>query len=155
VPLLPSSCIYSCSCSNMVLQGYKATSAKLANGELVFVNGQSSSIQPPKHVQIWKLTAPDHVYVSPPWSDRDGELHPTSLSVVSGRRGLISIAQELHIGSLGSSSSCLLTRHPRRVPGNRRTPPASSRLGCRFTIDRAMSVLFHIRLPFNAAREPC
>ncbi|RSH90248.1 putative PHD type zinc finger protein with BAH domain-containing protein [Saitozyma podzolica] len=36
----------------MVLQGYKATSAKLANGELVFVN--------------------DHVYVSPPWSDRDG-----------------------------------------------------------------------------------
>lgn len=61
----------------MVLQGYKATSAKLANGELVFVNGQSSSIQRPRPIQIRKLTAPDHVYVSPPWSDRDGELHPT------------------------------------------------------------------------------
>jgi hypothetical protein len=136
----------------MVLQGYKATSAKLANGELVFVNGQLSSIQPPRPIQIRKLTAPDHVYVSPPWSDRDGELYPTYLSMVSGHTELILPSQELHIGSLGSSSSCLLTRLQRRVPGNRRTPPANFRLGCRYTIDRAMSVLFHI--PFDAAREP-
>ncbi|KAK4688923.1 hypothetical protein P7C73_g1187, partial [Tremellales sp. Uapishka_1] len=36
----------------MVLHGYSTTSAKLANGEIVAQN--------------------DHVYVSPPWSDRDG-----------------------------------------------------------------------------------
>ncbi|ORX34360.1 hypothetical protein BD324DRAFT_635569 [Kockovaella imperatae] len=36
----------------MVTQSYKVKSAKLANGETVFVN--------------------DHVYVSPPWSERDG-----------------------------------------------------------------------------------
>lgn len=48
----------------MAQQGFTVTSAKAANGESVHING--------KHLSQRNQLTPDHVYVSPPWSMRDG-----------------------------------------------------------------------------------
>lgn len=48
----------------MAQQGFTVLSAKAANGEVVHINGSC--------MHMTALTA-DHVYVSQPWSDRDGE----------------------------------------------------------------------------------
>ena len=49
--------------ADLAQQGFTVTSAKATNGETVHINGKLSG--------MLKLT-PDHVYVSPPFNDRDG-----------------------------------------------------------------------------------
>ena len=54
----------------MAVHDNRITTAKLANGVNVFVDGKLYII---RSVSAELMPPPDHVYVSPPWSERDGE----------------------------------------------------------------------------------
>lgn len=56
--------------SDMAQQGFTVKSAKAANGEVVHINGKRAPL-PRRNGR--ELTTPDHVYISLPWSERDGE----------------------------------------------------------------------------------